>query len=678
MRRQVGAKTEYRNDLPFGVRGKGAFRPGFGTGEHVQDGRANARPASVTAGDLDTGARLGRYVIIERVGSGAMGVVYGAYDPELDRKVALKLLKPGQGVKDTARARLLREAKAMARLPHPNVVAVHDVGVVRRSRSSWRWSSSTAGRSRAGSREAAHVARGPRRVRRAPGAGWRPRTRRGSCTATSSRTTCCSTGTAAPRVVDFGLARQAGGGDDDWRATRGALAMTATLRDSAATSRSGDAHRTGTWSARPRTWRPSRSSASRRRAQPISSASASRSTRRSTASDRSPATTAQLLGNVRRGARPVPENREVPTWIRRAVLRGLKADPAARWPSMAPLIAALEDDPGANRRRLLAGGAARVGPGERGRRGSRSRATAPRRSARSARHVADAALPPDRAAPRRPKCASCGAGRSRRSTRSTGRGRSCGSDARAGSRSDGAYHQAERAYETAFMLDQSRARAPRELADLLYENLLLAGGLAPRRAKRGCWPPSSSVDDDGGQRGRVATTGDADVALAPVAAHRRARALPARSGHRPALPAGRRSRPGVAATLPRRLVSPGGPTPGLTRSAIRSSSERRAREMSTSRSRAPAVPDGFVYVPPGEFWFGDADEDLRTKFLDTVPIHRRHTDAFLIARHETTYSRVDRVPRRAAGRRERALRPPPLRADARLAASGQESAEPGS
>jgi serine/threonine protein kinase len=48
-------------------------------------------------GDLGTGARIGRYVIIEKVGTGAMGVVYGAYDPELDRKIALKLLKPGQG-----------------------------------------------------------------------------------------------------------------------------------------------------------------------------------------------------------------------------------------------------------------------------------------------------------------------------------------------------------------------------------------------------------------------------------------------------------------------------------------------------------------------------------------------------------------------------------------------------
>ena len=60
-----------------------------------------------------------------------MGVVYGAYDPELDRKIALKLLKGERASvrRTTARARLLREAKAMARLAHPNVIAVHDVGV---------------------------------------------------------------------------------------------------------------------------------------------------------------------------------------------------------------------------------------------------------------------------------------------------------------------------------------------------------------------------------------------------------------------------------------------------------------------------------------------------------------------------------------------------------------------
>jgi hypothetical protein len=66
-------------------------------------------------------------LVIDQLGAGAMGVVYAAYDPELDRKVAVKLLLPGRGGGD-GKARLLREAQAMAQLSHPNVVAVHDVG----------------------------------------------------------------------------------------------------------------------------------------------------------------------------------------------------------------------------------------------------------------------------------------------------------------------------------------------------------------------------------------------------------------------------------------------------------------------------------------------------------------------------------------------------------------------
>ncbi|MEM6293696.1 MAG: serine/threonine-protein kinase [Myxococcota bacterium] len=69
---------------------------------------------------------LGRYVVLRTLGQGAMGTVYLAFDPELDRKVALKLLH-GETSPRRARA-LLREAQAMAKLSHPNVVGVHDVG----------------------------------------------------------------------------------------------------------------------------------------------------------------------------------------------------------------------------------------------------------------------------------------------------------------------------------------------------------------------------------------------------------------------------------------------------------------------------------------------------------------------------------------------------------------------
>jgi tetratricopeptide (TPR) repeat protein len=81
-----------------------------------------------TAEGLDRGAAVGRYVVLDRIGAGGMGVVYAAYDPELDRRVALKLLRPDRFSSEAGRLRLLREAQALARLTHPNVVAVHDAG----------------------------------------------------------------------------------------------------------------------------------------------------------------------------------------------------------------------------------------------------------------------------------------------------------------------------------------------------------------------------------------------------------------------------------------------------------------------------------------------------------------------------------------------------------------------
>ncbi len=97
-------------------------------------GAASGGPA--WGAELPRGAELGRHVVLATLGEGAMGRVYLGYDPTLDRRVALKVLRPagGPSAPDRSRARasrderVLREAQALARLAHPNVVAVYEAG----------------------------------------------------------------------------------------------------------------------------------------------------------------------------------------------------------------------------------------------------------------------------------------------------------------------------------------------------------------------------------------------------------------------------------------------------------------------------------------------------------------------------------------------------------------------
>ncbi|MET0595895.1 MAG: serine/threonine-protein kinase [Polyangiaceae bacterium] len=77
---------------------------------------------------LERGTNVGaRYIVVDEIGRGGMGVVYRAYDPELDRRLALKLISR-RDPDGLGSGRLLREAQALAQLSHPNVVAVYDVG----------------------------------------------------------------------------------------------------------------------------------------------------------------------------------------------------------------------------------------------------------------------------------------------------------------------------------------------------------------------------------------------------------------------------------------------------------------------------------------------------------------------------------------------------------------------
>ncbi len=94
---------------------------------------ARERARSQLFGMTPPTTRLDRFSLLEQLGAGGMGVVFAAYDPELDRRVALKLLRtePSMtGDTEQGAARLQREAQAMARVSHPNVITVYEVGRV--------------------------------------------------------------------------------------------------------------------------------------------------------------------------------------------------------------------------------------------------------------------------------------------------------------------------------------------------------------------------------------------------------------------------------------------------------------------------------------------------------------------------------------------------------------------
>ena len=340
--------------------------------------------------------------------------------------------------------------------------------------------------------------------------------------------------------------------------------------------------------------------------------------------------------------RPLPKDRDVPAWIRRLVLRGLKADPAARWESMAALIHALGDDPDIKlRRRLIVGGTIALGAVSllvAWQMVSRRRAESDREIGR---HLTGATRDAGTARAAAAKAVDL---RKRSFAAFDALNRDEGETSWKQARAllpaiDAGYDQAERAFESAFTLDPTRVEIRTQLADLRYEHLLFAEDFRMEAKAQVLHERLASADVNGSRRKALAAPGTLALSVSPPSAR-----VVLERYDRDAI-IGRRNTAEVGplasratSTLPAgsyRLVID---APGMARVLYPFEITRAQRvAVDIELPRAGAIPEGFVYVPASEFWFGDGDEQLRTQFLNTVPIHKRHVGAYLIAQRETTF-----------------------------------------
>jgi tetratricopeptide (TPR) repeat protein/tRNA A-37 threonylcarbamoyl transferase component Bud32 len=320
-------------------------------------GQPPAEPTNTLANaTLARGTSFGRYTILEPLGRGAMGKVYAAYDSELDRKVALKILHTTRDRPDgRRRGRLLREAKAIAKLHHPNVVVIHDAGTIDdrvflamehvdgQTLASW-----LAQRARTRKEILEVFVAAGRGLGAAHAAGLVHRDFKPQNVMVGND--------GGVRVMDFGLARQIGDVDVA-RSEPDALPSGVNdviQRSEEPLTRTGDLIGTPLYMA-PEQFKTRQADA---RSDQFSFCVALYRALYG-AHPFGGGKLGELIAAVTAGrVRPPPPKSAVPPWLRRALLRGLAVDPAVRWESMDALTAALSRDPARQRRRWLAGAAA--------------------------------------------------------------------------------------------------------------------------------------------------------------------------------------------------------------------------------------------------------------------------------------------------------------------------------
>jgi tetratricopeptide (TPR) repeat protein len=308
-------------------------------------------PASVPQGDasasfadapLTPGTSIGRYTILGLVGRGGMGEVYAAYDPSLDRRVALKVMSSRSTMgEDRAHQRLLREAQVTAKLSHQNVVVVHEVGTFEGQTfiamefvdgltlGAW-----LAERPRTWRETLAMFVQAARGLGAAHAEGLVHRDFKPQNVMVSK--------SGVARVMDFGLARRI-----DERQARPAEGSSSERIDESLTN-------TGELLGTPLYMAPEQFVWGRVDARTdqfsfcVALYWALCGVHPFGGNDR-----AELARNAARG-QVVPPSKRVaaPTRVLKALARGLSPDPDARWPSMDALVSELLRDPASHRRRL--------------------------------------------------------------------------------------------------------------------------------------------------------------------------------------------------------------------------------------------------------------------------------------------------------------------------------------
>ncbi|MEP7122534.1 MAG: WD40 repeat domain-containing serine/threonine protein kinase [Byssovorax sp.] len=330
--------------------------------------------------ELAAGTTIGRYIVRGQLGRGGMGIVYEAHDPELDRTIAIKLLAPALHASSSsvqARTRLLREAQAMARLSHPNVIAVHDVGTFGEQ-------VFVAMERIDGVTLTAWLSKRPRSLQevlavfRQAGAGLSAAHAAGLIHRDFKPDNVLIDREGRPRVLDFGLARSADllldqSSPGTWEGDPAVLGLAETVEAGATeaeeASRKGQSPgllaspltATGTLLGTPLYMSPEQ-----HRREPIDARSDQFSfcvaLYEALCGERpfQGSTLLALSLATAEGKIDLPKGARVPEHVRKAVLRGLRPRPSDRFASMEALLAELTPDRSPSRRAFVAGGVAAV------------------------------------------------------------------------------------------------------------------------------------------------------------------------------------------------------------------------------------------------------------------------------------------------------------------------------